>query len=69
MGEKKLEVQPEHVSTGWIAKKHCLSTETIRREIAADRLRCTERFGRGYMVKYTDYLDWRARRFEKIAHV
>lgn len=58
------EIQPEHVSTGWIAKKHTLSTSTIRREIKSGALRAELTTSGEFRVLFKDYEEWKARYFK-----
>ncbi len=67
MSKNKFHDNPEHVSTTWIARKHCRSAETIRREIKSGKLRCGEKFNGDYMIRYEDYLEWKAKYFKSVA--
>lgn len=64
MAKRRTEdVEPEFVSTRTIAKKVDRSTETIRREIKAGRLKA-KRFGTDYLVEVSEYNAWKNRYFK-----
>lgn len=67
MGAKKeLEsLDEEYLSTTKIAKRISRSSETVRREIAAGRLRAF-RLNGDYMIKKEDYEEWKAKRFQPV---
>lgn len=55
----------EFISTGTIATLIDCSTETVRREILAGKLKAF-RFNGNYAVRVEDFQDWKQRRFKPI---
>lgn len=67
MGAKHLnDDEPvEFLSTGKIAKRISKTTQTVRREIMAGRLRA-KIFNGDYMISVRDYEEWKAKYFKPL---
>lgn len=63
MSAAKKEIQQEYFSTGQIARIVGMSTQTIRREIRAGKLRA-EIFNGNMLIKKSDFDEWKARNFK-----
>lgn len=66
MGVKKVEIEElDFLTTSMIAKRVSRSTDTIRREIAAGRLKAKTFLG-DYAITPQAFADWKAKFFQDV---